>query len=140
MDILTPLINGRAYAWENVLVNIGGRVVKGIQAIEYDDEQEIEDNPGVGNQPVSRGFGQINYSGSLTLHMEEVEALQAASPTGRLQDLPFFNITVAFSNGAKTTTHLLEAVTMKNNGRKMQVNDKRVDVVIPLAIGRIKFN
>lgn len=135
-----PLVNGRSYAWADVVVNIGGRPIKGITAISYSDEQEIEDNIGIANQPISRGFGAVNYTGSITLDMEEVEALQATSPTRRVQDLPFFDISVSYINGAKTVTHRLVACTLVSNGRELETNQKRVSVEMELRIGKIEWN
>ena len=51
----TPLINGRAYDYAQIEVNILGVPVAGISAISYTEEQEKVNNFGAGSNPVSRG-------------------------------------------------------------------------------------
>lgn len=134
------LINGKAYDWDSLIILIGGVPVTGISEINYSEEQDIEDNPGAGNLPVSRGFGLINNQGSMKLHMEELEALQNASPTGRIQDIDFFDVVVSWINGAKTTTHTLQACTCMTNGREMSSGDANSEFSVPLKIGKIAWS
>jgi len=133
------LINGKAYDWSSVNVLIGGIPVIGLSAINYKESQDIEDNLGAGNLPVSRGHGAITSEGSIGLHMEELEALQGASPTGRVQDLDYFDIVVTYLNGAKTVTHTLQACTITENAREIQAGDKNVTFEAPIRIGQIKW-
>ena len=35
-----PLINGREYGWSDIVVNIGGVAITGIQAVKYSEEME----------------------------------------------------------------------------------------------------
>ncbi|WP_222931248.1 hypothetical protein, partial [Xanthovirga aplysinae] len=70
----------------------GDKPFYGITSISYSDNQEIENQYGAGNMPVSRGFGQYTAEASLTLTMEEVEKIQESVATARLQDIPEFNL------------------------------------------------
>lgn len=135
------LINGQAYAWSQISVVILGRVVVGIAAISYTDEQEMEHNYGAGNRPVSEGLGNITCSGSIELFMEEIEALQKVSPTGRLQDLGNFDIVVSFEppNKAATATHTLKGCRFKQNSREMSQGDMNVSSELELLIAEIKW-
>lgn len=135
-----PLINGRAYSWAEIDVRIGRTPVYGIIAITYDEEQEMEDNFGKGNRPVSRGYGNITTTGSITLDMEEIEALQDASITGRLQDLEEFDITVSYQpEGGVIRTHKLKNCRFKTNGRTANQGDMRISQEIQLQIAEIKW-
>ena len=102
-----PLINGVEPAWANLTVNIAGVPSVGITAIDYDDKQTIENIYGMGQTPIGRGYGNIEPTASITLLMSEVEAIRAASPTGRLQDIAPFDIVVSYTpvNATKITTH-----------------------------------
>lgn len=133
------LINGKAYDWGTINVRIAGIPVIGLSSINYKDAQNIEDNLGAGNQKVSRGHGEITYDGSIGLHKEELEALQNASPTRRLQDLDYFDITVTYLNGAKTVTHKLKACTITENAREVQAGDTNIEFEAPLVIGLIEW-
>ncbi len=58
--------------------------------------REVVNKYGAGRYPVGRAKGRITPSGKLILYQEEVQALSAQSPTGRLQDLPPFDIIVQY--------------------------------------------
>ena len=75
----TPLVNGLAYSWSNVIVNVLGRTLIGIDAIDYEEKQDMSDNWGAGVYPVSRGFGNRKATCKITLYQEEVIALEQLS-------------------------------------------------------------
>jgi len=136
----TPLINGVAYSWADINAFLLGRTVLGITAISYEDEQEITDNYGAGMYATSRGYGQAKYKGSLTLEMKESERLVEAVPSGRLQDIPPFPITVSYENTAnKIVTHKLLMCQFKNNKRSVKSGDTNVEVEHELVIAQIQW-
>jgi len=136
----TVLINGTAYGWADITVNVLGTPVAGIDAIKYSDEQEIEDNYGAGKLPVSRGYGQIKAEGSVTLHAEEVVALQAAAPGKRLQAIPPFDIIVAYMpEGGAVTTDTLKNCQFKKNARDAKKGDKSLSIELDLIISHIEW-
>lgn len=137
--LLTPLLNGQLYGWARIEFSIGGNQIIGIDALDYDDKQEKTNEYGAGQYAVGRGSGHIEYTGKITLHMEEVEALQAASPTGRLQDLGLFTIIVVFDEANKVVTHTLSGCEFTENGRKLKKGDKVIACDCPMAIGHIKW-
>lgn len=140
MPQLKTLINGTAYAFSQIIISIFNTPIAGVTAISYDDEQEMQDNYGAGNRPVSRGYGNIKCSGSITLAMEEIEALQAASPTGRLQDIPEFGVVVSYQPPVgKIVTHTLKDCKFKKNARDMKQGDMKSEMAIPLLISEIKW-
>lgn len=135
----TPLINGINYSWASITVNLLGSPIIGITAIEYADKQKIENTYGAGNFPVGRGFGPIAFSGAITLYKEELEALQNNAPNGRIQDLPPFDIIVAYQAGDKVTVHRLEAVSFAENNRSVNNENLSITAKIPLVIGNIRW-
>ena len=137
---MNALINGSAYSWSDIKINIFNTRVVGIDALKYSEEEEIVDNFGAGNRPVSRSYGAITTEGSITLHMEEIEALQAASPSGRLQDIEPFDIIVAFlpKNGV-VRTHTLKNCQFMSNGRELTQGESKIAQEITLAIAEIKW-
>ena len=138
---MTPLINGQAYSWGSITLNLLRNIVAGVTAINYTEEQEMEDLYGAGNYPVSRGYGKIKSSGDITLSMEEVEALQKAAPGGRLQAIPPFDIIVSFlaSNG-NVVTHKLKNCQFKKNQRGMKTGDMSFEIQLDLIMSHIIWN
>ena len=89
---------------------------------------------------MGRGYGKIEYSGSIGLLRDEVEALRASSDTGRLQDIAPFDIIVQFIpvNGQKIVTHRLRNVQFKNDGIDMSEGDTSNYTDMELIIGDIE--
>lgn len=135
-----PLINGTSYSWSQIELKILNQAVPGVKEIKYKDDQEIVDNYGAGNRPVSRGYGKITTTASLKMEMAEVEALQAAVPDGRLQSIPEFDIIVSYlPEQGKIVTHTLHNVRFKSNAREPKEGDTSVDVEIELAVSHISW-
>jgi hypothetical protein len=135
-----PLINGEAYSWGQITVNILGVPVAGITQIEYSDEQEMQNNYGAGNQPVSRSYGQVTPEASITVTAEEVVALQNAAPGGNLRDIPEFDIVVAYlPKSGNIVTDVIRNVRFKRNERSVGRGDMEIEVQIPLVISHVEW-
>lgn len=136
----TPLINGVAHSWADINIFLLNRTVLGTTAISYEDEQEMTDNFGAGQFATSRGYGQVKFKATLTLEMKEVERLTDAVPSGRLQDIPPFPITVSYENAAnKTVIHKLLMCQFKGNKRSVKSGDTNVEVELELLVGKIEW-
>ncbi len=133
------MINGVVHSWANLAVSITGVPVTGINKISYKDSQVIDNIYGAGQKPIGRGYGRVENSGSITLLRGEVEALRAASATGRLQDIAPFTITVQFLpiNGQKIVTHTLVDVQFKDDGMEISEGDTSNYTDFELVIGNI---
>ena len=135
-----PLINGRTYDYASIIVNIMSVPVAGISAIEYSDEQEVEDNYGAGTMPVNRGFGKYKAMAKLTLYMEEVEAITSLAVGGRLQNIPEFDIVVAYVNsGNLPVVHKIRNCRFKSNNRKSKSGDTKIEVELDLICSHITW-
>jgi hypothetical protein len=140
MNNIVPLINGKSYEWSDITCNILGVPVVGITSIEYGDTQDMQNIYGAGRMPVSRGYGKIEPNAKITLLMEEVEAIQAAAPLGRLQDVPEFDIVVAFTDAALVTRiHKIRNVRFKGNARNTNQGDASIPVELELIPSHIEW-
>lgn len=137
---MNPLVNGVAYSWAQITVNILGRALVGITAVSYSEEQEMENNYGAGNRPVSRGYGRITSEASITLDMTEIEALQQLVPSGRLQDIPEFDVVVAYvPQTGGTVTHTIQKCRFMNNAREAEEGAMNMTTELNLIVGQIKW-
>ncbi len=135
-----PLVNGTAYSWAQIEARIFDVPVAGITAISYEESQEMQDNFGAGNRPVSRGYGRIETSGSITLEMAEVEALQAAAPGGRLSAIPEFAIVVSYlPEGGVIRTHRLNNCRFKGNKREVSSGDMSIEVELEMLVSHVDW-
>jgi hypothetical protein len=140
MPNFVPLINGKAYEWADITVNIMGIPIAGIDAVNYEDDQKMTNNYGAGNKPVSRGYGNIESTASITLHAEEINALVNAAPGGRLQNIPEFQITVAFiPEGGTVKVHKLKMCRFMKNKIDTKQGDTKIPCELPLIIGDIQW-
>lgn len=111
-------INGVIYDWESVDIQLPNGVAVGATDISYNDERGIEAIYGKGSLP--RGYGRKNYkaTGSMTLDLDEAEALRSAMD-GKVYSSAPFVIVVSFANDDQpTVTDTLPAclITKRDRG------------------------
>jgi len=85
------LVNGINYSWAN-LTNIAfGVPVVGIMAINWTRKQTKENNYGLGVEPISRGYGNKEYEGKITVYKDWWQSVVDTTPTGDPTDIPPFD-------------------------------------------------
>lgn len=135
-----PFINGKLYDWADIVTTIAGVPVTGIVAIEYSDDQEVEVKYGAGRYPVGYGKGRIKPTAKITLYQEEVEAIQAQSVNGRLQDIAPFDINVTYMpDSGIVKTDKLRNCMFKNNKRGWKEGDTGKTVELDLLLSHIDW-
>lgn len=136
----TILINGNAYAHANVTPLIGGVVIHSISSISYGEEQEKENNFGIGERPVSRGRGPIKPSEvSIEMSMNDVEAIRDSAPNGSLLQVAAFDIPVIFNNGQRVVQHTIKNAEFTNDGVESSTDSKDIKYTFSLVCSHIKF-
>lgn len=136
---LEPLINGREYGWADIVVNIGGVPVTGIRAIKYNEEMEKENVYGAGRHPISRGYGRIKTTASITLLSGTIMALKAKAPKGQLFRIAPFNIVVNYQPEAgPIVTHVLKNCEFTKNEFDWKEGDMSKEVELELIVSHIE--
>lgn len=133
------LVNGVEYDFTQIRVSLLGVTLAGVKEITYTTEQEKSNNKGSGVEPVSRGRGAKDYSGSLELAMTDVLALRAASPTGDLTDLPPFTIVVTYLNSKQFITDTLTQVEFTSDGSGGSEGDTDITTTLKMLPGGIEY-
>lgn len=135
----TPLINGINYSWANVKLVLFGVPVIGITKINYKANQKKDDNYGMGTDPTSRGYGNKEYGGSITLYREEWQSIIAAAPNRDPLGIPPFDIQVVMQKtGQQPTEDVLRSCEFLEDPFTVSQGDTKVLVEIPLIIGLIE--
>lgn len=137
MSNTIPLINGEAYSWSQVTVELLQRKLEGITAINYSKEQVKTNNPGRGTKPISRGRGPKSYSGNITFAKEEIVAIQNAIPGKDLMDIKPFPVTITFDRDGIIHTDVLLYCEFMNDGVDMNTDSTNIETQINLIIGDI---
>lgn len=136
---MVSLINGKAYDYTQIIVQILGAPVPSVSAISYSEEQSKENNFGAGSRPVSRGRGAKNASGSITISMNDIEAIRDVVAGGSLLDIEPFDIVVTFMNLQKVVTHTLKNCEFINDGMEAAVDDKDIKKSFDLVLSHINY-
>lgn len=135
-----PMVNGMLCSWAQVVVLIGGVPVTGITAVEYSDSQEVVNKYGAGRYPVGRAKGRITSEGKLILYQEEVQAIQAQAPLGRIQDIAPFDVMVTYMpDSGIIKTDKLRNCQFSGNARKWKEGDTGQEVELPLVMSHIEW-
>lgn len=135
---LEPLINGREFGWADIVTTIGGVPVTGIRAIKYEEEMEKENIYGAGRNPVSRGYGRVKTTASITLLSGTVMALKAKAPKGQLFRIAPFSITVSYQPDAGAiVTHVLKNCEFKKSAFDWKEGDMSKEIELELIVSHI---
>lgn len=114
------MFNSDEYAWKDLQVVIGGRLVTGIRGLKYKVTRTVTDIYGSGDRPHTRTKGNKSYTGEIKLLQSEVEALQMAAGPGRdLTDISF-DVACSYATGIEFGDHLRTAdpVRCYRNGKR----------------------
>lgn len=134
-----PLINGREYGWADIVVNIAGVPLTGIRSIKYGEEMEKENVYGAGRHPVSRGYGRVKTTASITLLSGTVMALRAKAPKGQLHRIAPFPIVVSYQPEAgPMVTHVLKNCEFTKNEFDWKEGDMYKEIELPLIVSHIE--
>lgn len=135
----TALVNGSAWGWASIKLNLFGVPVVGVTEIEYGQKQKKENLFGAGNIPIARGYGNKEPEGSISLYLDEWNKIIAAAATTDPNDIPPFNIQVLFG---KTSINFkqdnLLACEFADDPFTAKQGDTKFIVKIPLIIGLVK--
>lgn len=135
----TPIINGINYSWANVSLVLFGVPVVGITKIDYKRKQKKDNNYGFGAQPVSRGYGNYEYEGSIELYLDEWKRIIAAAPNRDPLLIAPFDIQVIYSGrGIVTERDVLKSCEFMEDNFAASQGDTKLMVTIPLVIGMIE--
>ena len=136
-----PLVNGTAYTHADIVLNVAGIPIVEVTEIAYAKPQDIEFNYGTGNQPVSRSFGNVNPSASITVSMKEFNKLVALAPLGDIQNIPDFPIGVNYQpEGQDFRRDRLELCRFKGPDISTSQGDTNTYVTLELSVPQILFN
>lgn len=135
----TPLINGVAHSWANINLILFGNPVIGITAIEWSSKQTINDNYGAGQYPVSRGYGNFEYTGAIELYYDTWKTIIDSAPHRDPLLIPFFDIPIVFGGvGVPPSALVLRAVNFMELPVAVAQGDTKISIKIPLKIAFIE--
>lgn len=136
----TPLVNGINYAYAGIKLVLFGVPVVGITKISYNAKQKKENNYGMGVEPISRGYGNKEYDGSIEMYLDEWKRIIAASPNRDPLSITPFDIQVLYGTNAIAPDQkdVLRMCEFLENPLDASQGDTKLMVKIPLIIASIE--
>lgn len=136
---VVPLINGTSYSWANIKLVLFGVPVIGITSIDYKKSQKKENNYGMGTEPISRGYGNSEYEGKITLYREEWMKIVLAAPTKDPLAIAPFDIQVNFGGErVQASLDVLKSCEFLEDPFTVKQGDTKIMIELPLIIAAIE--
>lgn len=131
--------SSKQYAWSDVSISIGGRIIEGITEVEYTVKQEKETLRGRGNNPHKVTRGNKSYEGKITIWQSELEAMVLSAPNADILDLNF-DVIVSYvpADGGKTVIDVLSGCEFTETKKSMKQGDKNMVVELPIVFLGVK--
>jgi hypothetical protein len=139
----TTIINkfGKLAGWNSITTNMLGRDVEGITELEYTDTTAKENAYGAGSYPVGRGEGNYEAKASITLYVEEMNAIQKSLPPGKsIADIAPFDITVEYAYQNMKYKDRIHNAEFTGRGVSVKQGDKTIAYKQDLIISHIDWN
>lgn len=132
-----PIINGVNYGWGNVSFVLFGVPITQITKISYSRKQKKENNYGAGYAPVSRGYGNIEFEGSIEVYTDQWFQIISLSPNNDPLQIPPFDIPVVFEVNGVPVKDVLRSCEFTEDPFSGSQGDTKFMVTIPLIIAQI---
>jgi hypothetical protein len=133
-----PLVNGIQYSFVSIRTNILGVSLAGLRAIEWEQSKEIEDIYATGSEVNSRSYGKNIATSSITVLFSDLLALQDAAPDKEISEIAPFSIIVAFIEGSRAVTFVLENVQFKGYKFSGKADDMKFEITLPLILTKVR--
>lgn len=145
-------INNVAYSWAQVQLTcpkLGGTdanptILQGVSGIKYNIKRNIQTNYGLGGEPVNRGFGNREYTASITMDYNAQQQIRSAAGGASMFDIGEFDLIVSFANELGSDNWTTETVTLKGcifneDGMEVGQDDTNITKEFDLNPFKIEF-
>jgi hypothetical protein len=136
------LVNGINISWKNINFVCLNVPLISITEISYEEDMVKKNNFGIGQNPTSRGYGNQDYKGSITLLTDEVRQLAAAAAAQGLSllTIPPFSASIIFDGegGTGFYTDTLGFIDFTSNPFKAAQGSTGIYITLPFIFAGIK--
>jgi len=134
-----PDYSSKNYSWNDISIAIGGRIIEGIDEVEYSGKQEKKVLRGRGAIGHKITRGNKDFEGKIVLWQSEVEAMIADAPNKDILALSFDIIwSFAPNDGGATVTDVLSTCEIKEYKKGMKQGDSNMLVELPILFLEVK--
>lgn len=117
---MATIVNNVAYSWAMIQLtapaltgssNANPTILQGVSGIKWNIKRNVKTNYGLGGEPVNRGFGNREYTASITMDYNTQVQLRALK--GTLMALGEFDLVISWANELGTDDWTTETVTLQ---------------------------
>jgi hypothetical protein len=126
------LVNGKNYDWTDIQAVIFGLPLVGITEINYKRKRSSKNNYGGGGEPVSYGYGNVEYEGDMSVYVDELVNIRSAAPGTSIIEIPAFSMLI-ICGGVGTTqfTDSLKNIRITEDPFASKQGDTMIIVKVP---------
>ena len=136
---MPDVFDSKQYSWSDVSVVVGGRIITGVQAVEYTRKQEKSILRGRGNKGHRILRGNEDFDGKITVWQSEYEAMTRDAPDKNVLKLSF-DLTVAYvpEDGGQTVTDICKTCEITEVKKGINQGDGNMVVELPFIFLDLK--
>ena len=126
------MFDSRQYAWSDLTLELGGKVITGIRGLKYSSKQEKEPLHGKGNKPLSIQRGNITHEGEITVLQSELETLRV-NGNGSILNL-HLDGTAVYGDPVKGDTIITDkllGIEFTEDPKELKQGDKNMENSLP---------
>lgn len=143
------IVNNVAYSWSMIQLtapaltgsaNANPVILQGVSGIKWNIKKNVQTNYGLGGEPVNRGFGNREYTASITMDYNTQVQLRALK--GSLMALGEFDLVLSFANEFNSQDFSTETVTLKGclfNEDGMEVSQDDTNITKEFELNPFKI-
>ena len=131
-----PQINGIAYGWAEVVLNVAGMPIRGVKAINYSESVERGKVRGTSQRKLALTSGEHDAEGDIELYQADWYDLLNALGDGYM--MAVFAISVSYDNRQAVHTDELVGVRIKKVGNAHAQGNEPLTIKLDLDIMRLK--
>jgi hypothetical protein len=133
------LYSSKNYSWNDISIALGGRIIEGVDNVEYTAKQDKGVLRGRGGKAHKITRGNKDYEGKITLWQSEVEAMIKDAPN---KDLLSLNFDIIWSfvpeDGGATVNDVLVSCEFTELKKAMKQGDKNMLIELPFIFLDVK--
>lgn len=133
--------NSEQYAWADVTIQIGSRVLTGVQGISYKTTQEKGFVYGKGNKPQSIQRGNYSFEGSIKITQNELETLISGAPNKDINAYRALTVSVGYEReDGESVIDNLVGVEFMDVEKAMDQGKQFMEINMPILFLDVQYD
>lgn len=133
--------NSEQYAWADVTIQVGSRVLAGVQSIRYKSAQEKGFVYGKGNKPLSIQRGNYSFEGSIKILQNELETLISGAPNKDIAAYRALTVSIGYEReDGESVIDNLVGVEFLDAEKAMDQGKQFMEIELPILFLDVQYD